>query len=360
MKKIFMALCAMAMVAFVACKKDPVTPTPDNNDPAEQHDTREGAYDPVCKITGIVYSDDTAPETWLWDPETGHLISVNDDDYCGGYVERISFTYRNDGRVDQVQISNIETGGLLPIGNLSGTMAVGYNGEYISSLSVVNGDAEVLTVNVQHGSDKKVSGATLDLADNVLLDLFNTMLAQFLADSTGQGDLATSVDNVTGSVSFSWEGSNVRQALLTLGFRVASTVGTLIDVVGEENLTSVFGQYGSYLTMVPATQPLYFNVTVGDTVAYTYDNKTNPYRHFLGRLDVSALTANNVETAIHNGNAHIAIGTTIMGQTMQLYETDYALPVESTFNDYLEYNAAGCPLRMEDADGTVIEFQYME
>ncbi len=349
MKKIFMALCAMAMVAFVACKKDPVTPTPDNNDPAEQHDSREGAYDPACRIVAVSYSNDTPDEEWVW--EDGKLQRVNND---------IVFSYREDGRVDQVQISNIETGGLLPIGNLSGTMAVGYNGEYISSLSVVNGGAEVLTVNVQHGSDKKVSGATLDLADNVLLDLFNTMLAQFLADSTGQGDFATAVDNVTGSVSFSWEGNNVRQALLALGFRVATTVGTLIDVVGEENLSSVFGQYGSYLTVVPATQPLYFNVTVGDTVAYTYDNKTNPYRHFLGRLDVSALTANNVETAIHNGNAHITIGTTIMGQTMQLYETDYALPVESTFNDYLEYNAAGCPLRMEDADGTVIEFQYEE
>lgn len=363
MKKLFVALCALAMVALVACKKD--KPTPSNNDPtpSEQRDTREGAYDPVCKITGIVYSDDTAPETWLWDPETGHLLSVNDDDYCGGYVERISFNYRNDGRVDYVNVRNLSLGDFLQNMEVDGTLQVTYNGDYISGLTVLNNGTQVLAAQVEHNSStKKISGASIDLSDNMLLGLFNDLLTQFLGDSANSGDMITSVDNVIGNVLLTWDGNNVSQSLLSIGFRAATTLGTLVNLVGQDNL-DMFGQYGSLLALAAAfapNQPLYFNVTVADTVDYSYDDKVNPFFHYLGRIDISALSANNVVAAIHTGIAHVAITTSLNGQTTQFYETDYPLPLESTFNDYLEYNEAGCPLRMENSSGIQTEFHYAE
>lgn len=359
MKKFFLALCAMVVVSLTGCKKDPVTPTPGSNSPAQQYDTREGAYDPVGKITSVIFSDETAPEVWSWDRETGRLMSVNDDDMCGGYIERVVFSYLPDGRVDRVNLKNIQLGGLLPGDGISGTMSVGYSGEYISSLSVVNNGVDVLSVQVQRNNGNKIGGATIDLSDNMLLDLFNTMLAQFIPDSMATGDLATSVDNVTGGASLVWEGDNVRQVLLNIGFRVTTTIGTLINVIGEDNL-GILGTAGQFLTMLPASQPLFFDVAVGDTVDYTYDDKVNPYRNYLGRLDVSALTANNVVSAVHNGAANVAISTTFMGSNTQFYQTSYPLPLESTFNDYLEYNAAGCPLRVEDGNGVERQYQYME
>ena len=351
MKKLFVALCAVAMVAMVACKKDPVSPDPDNHDQPGEFDNREGAYDPVCKIVAVNYDDGTASDEWIW--EDDKLQRVNQD---------VLFTYRADGRVGSVQLQNIETGGLLPVEGLAGTMNVSYNGEYISTLSVNSNGTEVFSVQVQHNGNNKVSGATIDLSDNLLLELFNTMLAQFLGDSASSDNMVTGVDNVSGNISFSWNGDNVNQALMALGFRVATTLGTLVNVIGEDNL-SMFGENASTLamfaTMFP-NQPLYFNITVGDTANYTYDNQVNPFRHYLGRLDISALTANNVLTEQHNGNAHITINTTLGGQNMQIYETDYPLPLESSYNEYREYNAAGCPLRVIDINGVEITYQYME
>ena len=262
--------------------------------------------------------------------------------------------------MDQVDISNLSLGELLPGTQLSGTLHVDYSGDYISNLTVSNNGMQVLAAQVQHDDNShKVSGAMLDMSEDLLLDLFNMLLAQFLNDSTGSGNVATSVDNVTGSVAFQWEGNNVSQARLNVGFRVESTVGTLVNLIGEENL-EMFGSYAQYLTLLPDNQPLYFDVTVGDTVDYTYDNKVNPFKNYLGRVHISCLSANNMNLEVHSGNAHVAISTTILYQTVQVYQTSYPLPIGSNSYEYMEYNAAGCPLRIRDDGGVVTEIQYME
>ena len=363
MKKIVVALCALATVGIVACKKDNPTPTPEPTPSQGQRDLREGVYDPGCKIVRVSYSNDDAPETWLWDSGTGRLSSVNDDDMCGGYTERIGFAYRTDGRVDNVNMSNISLGDLMPDVSLSGTMHVDYSGEYISSLTVSSEGTQVLAAQVQHNNAKKVSGASIDLSDNMLVDIFNSMLAGFLVDSTGSSDnLEVSVDEVSGNVAFAWDGDNVSQATLHIGFRVTTTVGTLVNLVGEDNL-GMFGDYGSTLSLLASmfpNQPLYFNISVGDTVSYTYDNQVNPFRNYLGRVHISALTANNVLSEQHTGSAGISISTSYAGQNMQLYQTSYPLPLNPVAYDYLEYNASGCPLRVMDNDGKETYYQYAE
>lgn len=351
MKKLFVALCAVAMVAMVACKKGDPTPDNPSDNPTQQRDLREGAYDPVCKISGITYSDGSDSEVWTW--ENGKLQRVNND---------VLFTYGSDGRVSQVELQNIETGGLLPGANLSGTMKVNYSGDYISSLTVVNSGTELMTAQVEHNSANKVSGATLDLSSNMLVDVFNSLLVQFLGDSAGSDNMVTGVDNVSGNVLFTWDGDNVSQAMMNIGFRVATTLGTLVDLIGEDNL-DMFGENGSMLALAAAlmpNQPLYFNVSVGDTVLYTYDSHANPYRHYLGRVHISTLSANNLLTEQHLGNAHVTITTTLAGQTTQIYETDYPLPLGASVNEYLEYNDADCPLRFVDIDGVETTIQYKE
>lgn len=357
-----MMMCTAALLLTVGCKKE----EPRNNggsgsgsggEQPQQRDLREGAYDPVCKIVGINCNDGSVPETWLW--EGGRLTSVNDDDMCGGYTERIGFTYRADGRVDNVAVSNLSLGDVLPGMQVSGTMRVSYSGDYISGIAVENGGTQVLTAQVQHNSSNKVSGATLGLDNEILLDLFNMMLAQFLNDSTGSGNAATEVDNVSGQVAFSWQGNNVSQARLNVGFRVASTVGTLVDLVGEDNL-GMFGTYGQYLTLLPGNQPLYFTIAVGDTVDYTYDNRVNPFKNYLGRVHISCLSENNMNMEVHNGSIGVVISTSLFGSMIQLYQTSYALPIDNRYCEYPSYNNAGCPTLMVDQDGYETVFQYME
>ena len=346
-----MMMCTAALLLTVGCKKE----EPQNNsgngsggEQPQQRDLREGAYDPVCKIAGVTYSDGSTPEVWTW--QNGKLQHVNQD---------VLFSYRSDGRVDNVTVNNLSLGDVLPGTQLSGTMSVSYSGDYISDIVVENQGTQVLTAQVQHNSSNKVSGATLGLDNELLLDLFNMMLAQFLNDSTGSGNAATGVDNVSGQVAFTWQGENVSQARLNVGFRVASTVGTLVDLVGEENL-DMFGTYGQYLTLLPDNQPLYFTIAVGDTVDYTYDNKVNPYKNYLGRVHISCLSQNNMDMEVHNGSIGVVISTSLFGSMIQLYQTSYPLPIDDKYYEYSSYNNAGCPLRMVDQEGTVTEFQYME
>lgn len=349
MKKIITMLCCATLMLMAGCKKEEQPNNQGSTPQSQQHDEREGAYDPVCKISGITYSDGSEAEVWSW--QDGRLQHVN---------QNVMFSYLSDGRVDQVDIANLSLGELLPGTQLSGTLHVDYSGDYISNLTVSNNGMQVLAAQVQHDDNShKVSGAMLDMSEDLLLDLFNMLLAQFLNDSTGSGNVATSVDNVTGSVAFQWEGNNVSQARLNVGFRVESTVGTLVNLIGEENL-EMFGSYAQYLTLLPDNQPLYFDVTVGDTVDYTYDNKVNPFKNYLGRVHISCLSANNMNLEVHSGNAHVAISTTILYQTVQVYQTSYPLPIGSNSYEYMEYNAAGCPLRIRDDGGVVTEIQYME
>lgn len=352
MKKIITMLCCATLMLMAGCKKEE-RPNNQGSNPnpgpqPQQHDEREGAYDPVCKITGVTYNDGTEAEVWTW--ADGKLQHVN---------QNVQFTYRSDGRVDRVDVANLSLGDLMQGMALSGTMQLNYSGDYISSLAVTNSGTQVLAAQVQHNSSNKVSGATLEMSNDLLVDLFNMVLAQFLNDSTGTGNAVVAVDNVSGNVAFQWEGDNVSQARLNVSFRVESTVGTLVDLVGEENL-SMFGPYAQYLPMLPDNQPLYFNVTVGDTVDYTYDNKVNPYKNYLGRVHISCLSANNMDMEVHNGNAHVAISTTILYQTVQVYQTDYPLPIDSKYYEYEQYNSANCPTRIVDQDGVVTLIQYME
>lgn len=343
-----MMLCTAALLLTVGCKKEEQHNNTSSGGNEPQRDLREGAYDPVCKITGVTYNDGSTPEVWSW--QDGKLQNVNQD---------VLFAYRSDGRVDNVTVNNLSLGDLLPGTQLSGTMSVNYSGDYISSIVVENAGTQVLTAQVQHNSNNKVSGASLVLDNELLLDLFNMMLAQFLGDSANSDDAVSSVDNVDGNVAFTWQGENVSQARLNVSFRVTSTVGTLVDLVGEENL-SMFGSYAQYLTMLPDNQPLYFNIAVGDTVDYTYDNKVNPYKNYLGRVHISCLSQNNMDMEMHNGLINVAISTSLFGSMIQLYQTSYALPIDNKYYEYSSYNNAGCPLRMVDQDGVVTEFQYME
>ena len=87
---------------------------------------------------------------------------------------------------------------------------------------------------------------------------------------------------------------------------------------------------------------------------YSYDNKVNPLWHYLGRVNISCLSANNVEMEAHNGNIDVTISATL-GQ----YNTSYPLPMGTTVYQYKQYNDTGCPLRVESSDGLETEYTYM-
>ena len=356
MKKLFVALCAVAALSMVACKKDNPQPSnPGGSTPTEQP-RREGEFNPTCKISTITFSDNSAPEMWFWDENTGLLSTINNDDLCGGYTEKARFTYDSDGRVSTVTLTSAGTESIPLLGSLSGTMSVEYDGDYISSLSLVNAGERLLTADVKHDGDK-VRGATLNLSDNMLVDLFNSAMAQFLGESA-TGDMVTSVDSVSGKVAFVWNGKNVSQALLNIDFRAGTTLGVIRQIMGDD--MSMFGEYAQYLAFLPDNMPLFFTVSMGDTVNYTYDDKSNPYRGFLGRVHISTLTENNVTTEEHVGSATVAIATSIMNSMVQIYQTSMPLPLPMYFYQYDEYNDKGFPLSMTDTEGVVSRFEYKQ
>lgn len=361
MKKIIVLLFAAALLCTTGCKKDDPAPVANSSNsgngnggttpPAEIN--REGMYKPNGKIVNIVSSGNGTAEVWNW--ENGQLQSVSES---GGDL-LADFSYKTDGRVSSVTRYGSQ---------FSGTMGVTYNGEYISRISLMNGDSEVAGASVSHNANNKVGSASLNLSDNYLLDIFNSTLSQYLSDTA---NLAPQVDSVQGNLAFDWNGENVSAARMGLSFRVKIMWGTLRGML--TNL-SALGVDTSAFNLLSDDTPIIFKITARDTAYYTaYDNKVNPFRHYLGnlenllQLDASVLSANNVKAGTISGTVTVEIkaeiSASILGQTftqvIPLYSTSQPLPSSVIDNTYI-YNSANYPTSVTDSEGNVTTYTYAQ
>ena len=366
MKKVIVMLCAAAVLCLTGCKKEnpapetgsstsapaptpTPTPTPESNS--------EGLYNPNCKIIRIETAYNGTSEEWDWD-DNNRLQSVLDGD---GAV-RSAFTYDEHGRVSSVT----------RYGNqLSGTMGVTYNGNYISRISLVNGGAEVVGASINHNSNQKISSATLNLSDNFLINMFNMMLAQYLTDSTGNS-LAPEVDNVQAGMNIDWNDENVRQIRMDVGFRVKIMWGALKGVVSNLGAFGIDSTMIAYANALPDNTPIIFNITARDTANYTsYDDKVNPFRHYMGnlekllQLDASMFSANNAIAGTVSGTASIALSAeiTIYGYTQEIPLTPTPLnrPLPSSvINNRYTYNSANYPVSVTNGEGISTTYTYAQ
>lgn len=373
MKKVIVMLCAAAVLCLTGCKKEnpapetgsstsapaptpTPTPTPESNS--------EGLYNPNCKIIRIETAYNGTSEEWDWD-DNNRLQSVLDGD---GAV-RSAFTYDEHGRVSSV----------IRYGNqLSGTMGVTYNGNYISRISLVNGGAEVVGASISHNSNHKISSATLNLSDNYLINMFNMMLARYLTDSTGNS-LAPEVDSLQGSMAFDWNGENVSMARMDVRFRVTVMLGMLKNVLSSLSSFGIDSTMLTYVDALPDNTPIIFKITARDTANYTsYDDKVNPFRHYMGnlekllQLDASMLSANNAIAGTVSGTASIAISAeitaTVFGQTItqEIPFTTLNQPLPSSvlplsvINNRYTYNSANYPVSVTNGEGISTTYTYAQ
>lgn len=343
MKKILVALCAVALIGLTGCKKETVTPKETTTesgggqgpiDPGTGGGTSTwadipGVYSPAAKIV-VVLEDDVVSETWTWDNEL--LEKVND----ANSSEKMRFTHDGQGRVQTMTINGE--------GQMSGTVNVSYNGNQISRMSLMNGSSEVFGATLTY-SDSKVTKGEFDMSDNMILEMFNSMLAQYLGGGEeGTQDMVTGIDQVKGDINFAWDGDNVNTAVLGVSARLKTTLGKIVELIPD---MSIFGEYGSTIQAIATMFPnreVYIKVSMNDTAEYTYNTSyKNPLRRYLGgaftmdgnmpRFEVATLSRNPQAHEYHHGSAAAEISVQLYGSSA-VPVWDKSMPIPSSDRSY--------------------------
>lgn len=355
MKKIMMALCAVALLGMTACKDD--DPASDNptggNGGTEQPDapdtipTGEGIYNPGRHISAVAYDDGRESEVWLW--QDSKLQSINEGENCGGYTPLYDFTY-NGWRLAQTTM----------YGDLAATVDYSYAGDKLSEITVYAENIEAANIVFGHNTAGKINHMAISV-DNTLL---NWALQMFGGGFFGVTPLVPqskmAVDTTAFSVDMAWMGDNVAQMYLTGSITGTVTLGEIQQMV---DVNSILGPYASLLAFMDDTTTLPVQVAINDTIGFTYDNQHNPYYGFLGTLNptnLSAnLSANNATAVTTSGAATIVVMLQIPYMGQMPFSIPYPLPTETLVYSYT-YDATGYPLTVTDGDGNETQYNYQE
>lgn len=361
MKKIIFVLCAVALLGMASCSKEEVTPTtpgqeepgtnpgtnpgtdpgtePGSDSTYEELDT-EGMYGPERRLS-VVSENGTNVESWIW--QNDRLMSVTD---IATGEQKSSFVYGNDNRVQSVTL--VGNSDIALIGNmLNGTFTVAYNGQYINKLTLSRNAVQIAEAQISHNASGKVSHIGLTLNDEVMLPMVNNIIAQAAGNSSNIPTFTLS--GATGSLDFSWTGQNVVQARLNVGITANTTKGEIMNSA----LANYIGSISAYLNYLPDNTPIVFNITISDTADYEYDSQNNPFRHFLGQIDISTLSANNIILESHSAGATIKAG---LSASLMVPLFNYPLRQGTTTYTYTYEN--NFPATITASDGTVRGYLY--
>lgn len=362
MKKSLAAMCAVALLGMTACQKEANEPdtaaaNQGGGTPASTM-SAPGSYHPGAHIASIAI-DEAVSETWNWQGE--NLTSVTKADGS----EKVSFTYGNDGRVQSFRLNGD--------GMLSGNVAVSYNGNNISRLTVQNDGEELPVEAVVTNNNGKPSEVVLQLTNDALLDMFNSTISAMMGSEAGES--ITGVDSVSASISLDWQGGdNVKTTVTHIGARLATTLGTIVSLIPDlSSLGSMGTVIQQYAENNPNT-PVYIKVEMSDTATYAYDQYTNPFRHYLGdmasmsgevpQFNVATVSANNVTEATHKAMANINIYTTIsfLGTTQMIPLYNKPMPLADNYVMYeYTYREDGYPLTVTGSDdGSTKSYNYQQ
>lgn len=338
MKKIIAIVCAAAMLSLAACHKDKNEP---NNNAEEPQ--REGVYNPSAKISAVHYSDSSREdEVWMW--EGNQLVAVEPG---------VDFTYSN-GRVSTIYMSLMGVGAEVELNYGSDKLI------YAAPIHVMG--MEATTVQVRHNSQKKVDRLSFEL-DNMMMNAVLQLLMDFINSDSNGGILpflhpapaskATIDSNLT-KVDILWTGENATRALINAKINMTTTLNELPRELIESQLGETITELA--LAMIGDT-PLPVTLSIADTIDYTYDDHNNPLKGYLGAIDISALSNNNVETSNNHGAASITANISVFGSS---YPLSYSYPIEIGYTSYtFQYNSNGYPTRKTDQDGNITEYTYL-
>ena len=356
-------MCAVALLGMTACQKDDPTPEPtatQNQGSGETPQTpaendRAGVYAPGSKIVSISV-DGELSEEWNW--EEGKLMSVSN----AAGQDKVNFTYGADGRVNTMTLNATDM--------LSGTVTMTYSGESLSQLALDG--ANSVTAQLTNNASNKVTKATLDLGDidlSTLLGMFQSAVSEFIGDGDMSG-VITGVDSISGSMDFGWAGANVNTAITTIGARLATTIGRVAAVMPS---SSEFYSTLQQIAQSNPNMPLFINVTLSDTSSYSYDQKVNPFRHYMGNMvavennvphfNVAALSANNVTEERRSASVKLGVATVISIMSNEIYQTLYNTdkPMYSTESTYsYSYRSDNYPETVTGDSGQTTTYTYQQ
>ncbi|MBQ8702959.1 MAG: hypothetical protein IJ524_01125 [Bacteroidales bacterium] len=354
MKKVLWALCAVMMLALSACNKD--NPNPENvpggggegggSNPPVQTATGEGVFNPAQRLISIAI-DGTTSEEWEWANDV--LTTILTADENGNLVESSWFEYDNHRIVSMT-------------GTLEGMpVEVGYtySGDKLAAVSVYSGPLEVLNIAFTHNAAGKPSHLTLEINETLL-----AFLPQLFGD--GFPDIFNSkstipskweINSTVFTADLAWQGDNVAQVIFNGQININATLGEIRQMA---NLDSLLGSYASYLSLLGDSTVMPISVTMNDTSDFTYDNKNNPFYGFLGRLDPTVLSANNVTASDTRVSVNLATALDLSFMTIPL-SFPLPVPVENGSQTYsYTYNAAGFPETVTDGDGSTTQYTYQQ
>ncbi len=348
MKKAIVALCTVATISLCSCSKEDNTPK-----------TPEGVYNPEAKISEV-YENGALAEHWNWSDDL--LMSISN-----GENITTSFTY-NGNRVSSINITS-------PIEAIA---TPSYNGNFISSLAVESGGLQLVHADIIHNGSNKLSHADLDINEtmvNFLIELmlsdsnafFNQPLTRLLgrpvteeilqfASLNRHNESKLTVNNITVGIDFVWNGNNVSQMLVNAHLQAGITMAEIAQII---DLTEYLGELAEIAAAIPGEQPL--EIVISDTIDYTYDTQKNPKRGFLGSMDVSSLSKNNILTSHTHGITDLGLTVTLpfIGER----PFNQSRPTNSITTLHYDYNENGFPVKATESNETtetVKEYIYIK
>ena len=354
MKKIMVILCATALLGLGACNKD--KDKKGNGGNQSQAEQSEGLYNPSAKIDRVHYSNSTSDEVWQWQGD--RVVSITTETADGGEETSIILDYNDEGRIQSVFT-----------GMMGAQVEVDFNynaQKLITGATVGTMGYEMANATVSHNTQKKVDHISLDIDDAMLNELIQ-LLSMFIGDSNNILPFATvapdskfSIDDKAFDAYFAWSGNNVSRMIINARINLTTTLNELPT---ELLATLVPEEYASMIDLaleLAGDQPLPIQLTVIDTVDYTYDSHKNPLQGFLGRMSIAALSANNIVSVASHGNANIeaSLSMGMLGSLPLSY--DYPLDEMGSASYSYTYTSAGYPHVVTDHEGNTTEYTYKQ
>lgn len=337
MKKFVVALCALAMLGVVSCKKE----KEDSSDQSPIPVYTEGCYQPVAQIATIT-EDGALAEEWVWSGKNLDHIALAAGgqvlfNYSGNYISKVTNT-----------------------GAMAEEIRYYYTDNAITKCEIYYNNALAISMDLLHNAAGKISSATMTIDDNFLLNMFGSMFGQGFALEKVLGEknlrnmsmLAKLERNAAGkfevgdknfSMTLVWDGDDVRQQIVngTVIFNISSDdLDQLLSILPIPDEAQQYVQL-IQLAMAMGGGKLPLTMTVNDTINVTHDANYNPKFCFWGEMfSPENLSLHNVLTETNSGATKL--GMSLMGQNADLF----SYPFEGYTEYIYQYNDKKYPTQV--------------
>lgn len=343
-KYFFLAVSLSVSSLLFSCKPDDNTGSGDGGN-TQQERLAEGIYEPDNKISTVSY-DGVVEEQWSWADRRLDHVSYQDGSmatcaYNGDYLSTVSS--EEDGSVMEIRYF--------------------YNGGLLSNYDIYYDNMLAVSARVNHNAANKISNAVFTISDEYidliagdisgmksLSNVVGERMAKSLVRMAKFKSLNSSkieLTNTAVAASYKWEGDNVVEEAMSANINMtlsAEEVAMLETMAGVDIPDAIMALLGS--------SGLPLQMTMADTMSYTFDDKKNPYCYcWVEGVGANTLSRNNPVSTIEKGKESIAIS--MMGQVVPLQEE----PFESHTAYVYTYNEANCPTTVV-SDGSTTTITY--